>query len=336
MKVAVIGAGAIGSLVAAYLADKGEDVALAAHPAQCAEISKSGLNIEGTRGRMSVKVAAKERLDDEAQLVVLATKTQDLEKALSENINYLKDSLILTVQNGIRAEEIIARRLGKDNLFSSIVMFGATNLAPGKVVHNFEGDWILGKADSTESETLKQISNITSQIFPSPIAGDIMAMKWLKLFLNANNCLPAILGKSMQETFKNLSICKISMQIWREGWGLVNRARINLSSLPNFPLERISNLLDLPEDKSAGIFSNIMTNLSKEPLYGSILQSIKRNRPSEIDYINGEFLRLAESVGQRASLNEKLVQMVHQVEKDKQFFSEEELLKETLSLRTTN
>lgn len=329
MKIAVIGAGAIGSLVAAYLADKNEDVILVAHPVQCAEISKSGLNIEGVRGKMSLKVAVKERLDEEAQLVILATKTQSLEKALSENINYLKNSLILTVQNGIRAEEIIARRLGKNNLFSSIVMFGATNLAPGKVVHNFEGDWILGKADSTESETLKQISNITSRIFPSPIAGDIMAMKWLKLFLNANNCLPAILGKSMQETFKNLSICKISMQIWREGWDLVNRAQINLSSLPNFPLERIGNLLDLPEDKSAGIFSNIMTNLSKEPLYGSILQSIKRNRPSEIDYINGEFTKLAQSLKINAPLNERLVNLVHKVEQEKQFLSEEELITQT-------
>ncbi|MFH0763066.1 MAG: ketopantoate reductase C-terminal domain-containing protein, partial [Candidatus Omnitrophota bacterium] len=79
--------------------------------------------------------------------------------------------------------------------------------------------------------------------------------------------------------------------------------------------------------EAAKIFSGIMLNLSKEPLYGSILQSIKRGRASEIDYINGEFVRMAEENNFKAPLNEKLVEMVHQVEKTGKFFSKEQLLK---------
>jgi 2-dehydropantoate 2-reductase len=75
-----------------------------------------------------------------------------------------------------------------------------------------------------------------------------------------------------------------------------------------------------------------MSNLSKEPLYGSILQSIKRGKPSEIDYINGEFVRLARENKLGAPLNEKLVQMVHQVEEKNKFFSKEELLNSTKGL----
>ncbi len=329
MKIAVIGAGAIGSLLAGYLTDKNETVTLVGHPDQVAAIGQNGLNITGIRGRFSVRLPVKRHLDEKVDLAILSTKIQDLEQAIAENLSYLERAHILGVQNGIRAEELIAGRLSKNNLFASIVMFGATYLAPGKITHNFEGDWILGSVNSRAKDALPEIARVTSRIFPSPVSTEIMRMKWLKLFLNANNCLPAILDKSMQETFKNISICKISLNIWREGWNLVNKAGIKLVSLPNFPSERISQLISLPQVKSAEIFSQIMINLSKQPLYGSILQSIKRDRPSEIDYLNGEFVHLAASLGQNAPLNEKLVQMVHQVEERKQFFSEEELISQT-------
>jgi 2-dehydropantoate 2-reductase len=329
VKVAIIGAGAIGALAAGYLADKGEEVILVARPEQAAAISQDGLTIEGARGKITVKLDARNKLDEKAGLVILATKTQDLEKAVTENLEYLKDSPVLTVQNGVRAEDLIAQKLGKDNLFASIVMFGATYLAPGRIVHNFEGNWILGCPHSGTKENLEKIASLTSKIFPSPLSENIMGMKWLKLFLNANNCLPAIVGKSMQEAFANISVCKISLEIWKEGWALLNKARIQLASLPDFPLERIKGLIFMPPDEAAKIFSGIMTGLSKEPLYGSILQSIKRNRPSEIDYINGEFLRVAESLKQDAPLNKRLVRMVSDVEKNKQFFSEQELISQT-------
>ena len=69
-----------------------------------------------------------------------------------------------------------------------------------------------------------------------------------------------------------------------------------------------------------------MQGLSKEPLYGSILQSIKRGKSSEIDYINGEFIYLAKINKASAPLNEKLVEMVHVVERTKKFFTKRELI----------
>ncbi len=329
MRIAIIGAGAIGSLIAGYLVEKNEQVILVARPEQVSAISRDGLEIDGVRGKLLIGLTVRNKLEEDVDLIILASKTQDLEQVIRENLAYLKKAKILSIQNGIRAEEIVAEKIGKDNLFASIVMFGATYLGPGKVVHNFEGDWILGQIDSSVNGTLDEIRKVISRIFSSPLSSEIMAMKWMKLFLNANNCLPALLNKSMQETFKNISICRIGLGIWREGWNLVKQARIKLAALPDFPLERISKLISLPRDEAAGIFSNIMTNLSKEPLYGSILQSIKRGRLSEIDYINGEFVNLAKSIGQKASLNERLVQMVHSVEKDKHFFNEEELIKQT-------
>jgi 2-dehydropantoate 2-reductase len=332
MNIAVIGAGAIGGVVAGYLVDKDEQVILAAHPEHVAPILQNGLTIEGARGRLCVRLPVRRRLEEEVDLAIVATKTRDLEEAITENFEYLKDTHIVSVQNGVRGEKIIAERLGADRLFPSIVMFGATYLAPGKIVHNFEGDWIVGGANSGEREMLHEITKVTSKIFPSPISDDIGGMKWMKLFLNANNCLPAILGKSMQETFSNIPVCKISIRIWQEGFELVNKAQISLSSLPTFPVERLNQLVTMPLDESAKVFSSIMLNLSKEPLYGSILQSIHRKRPSEIDYINGEFINLASSMGQKASLNARLAQMVHDVERSGNFFSTDDLVNQTKEL----
>ncbi|MCX5714378.1 MAG: hypothetical protein NT033_06130 [Candidatus Omnitrophica bacterium] len=151
-------------------------------------------------------------------------------------------------------------------------------------------------------------------------------MKYLKVFVNANNCIPAILGLSMQEAFSDIQISKVSIAIWKEALEVVNAAGIKLASLPDFPLERVTKLVSLPAEEGARIYSGIMANLSREPLYGSILQSIKRGKASEIDFINGEFVALAKEHNLSAPLNTKLVQMVHQVEQKKTFFSKEELL----------
>jgi 2-dehydropantoate 2-reductase len=329
MKIAVIGAGAIGSLVAGYLKLKEEEVTLVGHADAVAAIRQNGLAISGVRGNLQVKLEISEQLNHIPDLVILSTKTQDVSQVIKDNFNFLKDSFILTTQNGVRAEEIIAEFIPKENILSSIVMFGATCLEPGKVVHNFEGSWIIGRMFGKADEKTKEISSLLNKAFPTVVSDDLKGMKYLKVFVNANNCLPAILGKSMQEAFQDLAVSATSIAIWKEGLKVINQAGISLTSLPDFPLERLTKLTALPTQEAAKIYSGIMANLSKEPLYGSVLQSIKRKKSSEIDYLNGEFVRLAKENRLNAPLNEKMVEMVHRVEKTDRFFSKEELINET-------
>ncbi|MBM3249587.1 MAG: 2-dehydropantoate 2-reductase [Candidatus Omnitrophica bacterium] len=332
MKIAVIGAGAIGALVAGYLKAKDADVSLVARPDSLAVIKDQGLAVSGVRGDLKVKISAEQALSYQPELVILATKTQDLENALKQNLNFLKDATILTTQNGVAADGIVARYLPEEKIISSIVMFGATLLEPVRIVHNFEGSWIMGSAFGQNDAEVVRISEVLNRAFPTIVAEDIRGMKYLKIFVNANNCIPAILGTSMQEAFSNPRISRISIAIWKEGLDIVGRSGISLTSLPDFPLERLTALAALPLDEAAKIFSGIMSNLSKEPLYGSILQSIKRGRTSEIDYINGEFSRLAETQNLAAPLNKKLVEMVHSVEQNKKFFTPDELVSSTREL----
>jgi len=328
-----MGAGAIGSLVAGYLKLKGEEVYLVGHSEAVRAVRENGLRISGCRGDFKAAIDIYELLISRPQLLILATKTQDIARALQDNLAFLKDTLILTTQNGVQAERIVAGLVPKDRILSSIVMFGATCLEPGRVTHNFEGDWVLGNvfADAADAR-LVPVSMSLNKAFPIVISENISGMKYLKIFVNANNCIPAILGVSMQEAFSDPRISALSIAIWKEGLEIVAKAGIKLVSLPGFPVENITRLTGLPAEEAARAFSGVMAKLSRDPLYGSILQSIKRGRPSEIDYINGEFVSLGERSRSKADLNRKLVEMVHAVEKTQRFFTKPELIKATEGL----
>jgi 2-dehydropantoate 2-reductase len=333
MKTAIIGPGAIGGLVAAYLKEKGEDVYVVARPETVDIINSSGIKVSGVRGESVVYVEAHTQLISKPELVILATKTQDIEGALKENAPFLKDAVVLTTQNGVAADVIVARHIPKDRIISSIVMFGSTYLEPGAVVHNFEGSWIIGRAfEKNPDQKLIDVSMVLDKAFPTVISENISGMKYLKVFINANNCIPAVLGLSMQESFKDIDVSRISIGIWREGFSIISKLGIDLVSLPGFPVENITKLTSLPAQEAAKVFSGIMINLSKDPLYGSILQSIKRRRNSEIDYINGEFVALAKKNHLQAPLNQRLVELVHAVEETGKFFTRDELLSFTKGL----
>src|SRR6266478_2681418 len=145
MKIAVIGAGAIGGVVAAYLKKAGEDVVLVGRPEQVNVINAKGLSLKGVRGNETIKVPAATRLQGPHDLTVFTVKTQDLEEAYRENCEFLETGLVLTTQNGVQADNILSGHFERDRQMSSIVMFASTYIAAGEIIFNFEGDWIIGR-----------------------------------------------------------------------------------------------------------------------------------------------------------------------------------------------
>jgi len=205
MDIAIIGAGAIGSVVAGYLTKAGVDVSLIGRSDQVEAITQNGLKIKGVRGEETVKVKILSCLDHKYDLAIFTVKTQDIESALAENRKFLKDTLILSSQNGVQADVYFKNELPQKDIYSSIVMFGSTYVKPGEVTLNFEGDWIIGKPFESVDTKAKEIAELLGKAFPTVISEDIVGMKWLKLFVNFNNCIPAVIGKSMQETFTDNS-----------------------------------------------------------------------------------------------------------------------------------
>ncbi|MBI3602240.1 MAG: ketopantoate reductase family protein [Candidatus Omnitrophica bacterium] len=325
MTVAIIGAGAIGGLLAAYLTKTGQEVALIGRRDQVDAINQHGLSIVGVRGHEAIKVKALMQINKPYDLVIFATKTQDIEEAYQQNHPFLDTGLVLTTQNGVQADNILSSHFDRDRQLSSIVMFGATYVRPGHITYNFEGDWIIGRPFVPVDPTTHQVAGVLGKAFKVVVGGDIMGMKYLKLFVNFNNCIPALVGKSMQETFADLDLCRLSIMLLKEGLGIVGQAKITLTSLSDFPKERIFGLASMPIEQAAGIINKTLTGLSKEPLYGSILQSIMRGKASEIDFINGEVVHLANHLNLPSPLNSKVVDMVHEVERTGRYFDLEEV-----------
>jgi 2-dehydropantoate 2-reductase len=328
MKIAVIGAGAIGSVVAGYLTKAGEDVVLVGRKDQVDAINANGLSIKGVRGQEIIQVKALTRLDCNYDLTIFTVKTQDIEDAYQHNAEFLEQGLVMTSQNGVQSDNILSGHYDRDKVISSIVMFGATYIKPGQVTLNFEGDWIVGKPFSPNDPTVQQIADILRQAFKVSVTDEIIGMKWLKLFVNFNNCIPALTGKSMQETFADMDMCRLSILLLKEGVDIVQKAKVNIVSLPGFPKERTLGMASMSVDQAAGIINKVLTTLSKEPLYGSILQSIMRGKTSEIDFINGEVVQLASHLRIEAPLNERVVDLVHQVERTGKFLDTEIIKKE--------
>ncbi|MBI3314698.1 MAG: 2-dehydropantoate 2-reductase [Candidatus Omnitrophica bacterium] len=336
MTIAVIGAGAIGCVVAGYLSQAGQpacsprgeaegrqgrDVLLVGRPDQVKAIKTNGLTINGARGSANIRVRTVPRLDQPYDLVIFTVKTQDLEKAFQDNSEYLGTGLVLTSQNGVQADHLLSGHFDRSRQMSGIVMFGATYVKPGEVTFNFEGDWIIGRPLTPLDATAHQVGEVLGKAFKVVMSPDIMGMKYLKLFVNFNNCIPALIGKSMQETFADLDLCRLSMMLLKEGLDIVRHAKIEMVSMPDFPKEKILGLAGMPLEQGAAIINKTLTGLSKEPLYGSILQSILRGKTSEIEFINGEVVHLAKHLHFNAPLNERVVNMVHEAERTGKFFS---------------
>jgi len=325
MKVAVIGLGAIGGLVAGYLKAKGVDVVTVGRLEQKKQIERHGLSIEGARGRALVYMDVKTRLEEKVDLVILTVKTQDVRDAVDKSRDFLVNGpFILSTQNGVRADKLLSMMLGPERLVSSIVMFGATYVPYHQVVHNFEGNWLIGRPFGVNDEAVTRVIEMLKEAFEVVPVENIGGMKWTKVFVNASNSIPAVLGKSMQETYGDLAMCTWALKILEEGFEIVDKLKIELLDMPDFEVKKLKGLTAMPLEEAAPIYSGIMTQLSDEPLYGSILQSIQRGRPSEIDYINGELANQAKTHNIDARLNTRVTELVHKVEQTKKFLTPEE------------
>jgi 2-dehydropantoate 2-reductase len=114
MKIAVVGAGAIGSVVGGLLSKAGEDVTLIARKLHVYAIRHEGLMLDGPFGRKIIEVKAAENLDFKPDLVLFTVKTQDVESSIKEIKPFISGVPLVTMQNGVQSDDIVARILGEE------------------------------------------------------------------------------------------------------------------------------------------------------------------------------------------------------------------------------
>jgi len=321
IRIAVIGAGAIGCTLGALLSRAGQDVVLIGRPAQVAAIRAGGLHFDGALGKFTVQVPVAEALDARPDLVLLAVKTQDVVPAVQASRRWLMDVPLVTLQNGVRSDDLIASVLPPQQIVSAVVSLIATYLTPGSVTIVSPGSLLIGHPFATTEPIAPMVVQILNQAIPTHISANILGAHWLKLLVNVNNALPAITNLTIQAVYKDPYLRQLTIRLLREGLAVVSRAGIRLESLPDVSVALIRVLGSLPVRLAALLAAaKVRRTVLDVPVLGSTLQSLRRHRPTEIDYLNGEIVRLGTETGVVTPLNAAVVAMIHQVEHHGRFF----------------
>jgi 2-dehydropantoate 2-reductase len=320
--IAIIGAGAIGSVLGGLLSRAGYAVTLIGHADQVQAIVNNGLKVDGSAGSFVVRVAASEKLDFQPDLVLLAVKAQDVLSAVRNNLAFISAVPLVTLQNGVRSDEMLATMIPPQNLMSVVVMINASYLEPGKVTLAYPGGLIIGRPFGKKDIQLEQVAQILNQVVPTRVSNNVKGAHWLKLIVNLNNALPALTNFSMSQVYSDPYLRTLAIRLMREGLFIVKQAGIKLESLPDVTIALTRLMTLIPVSIAARLIAAKARRLeTKWPILSSTLQSIRRNRSTEIDYLNGEIVKLGKQLGLSTPLNAKIVELVHQVEQTRNFFS---------------
>ncbi len=326
MRIAVLGAGAIGSATGALLARTGHEVVLIGRPEVVERVRQAGLQVDGSLGSFSVNLDAATRLDARPDLALLAVKTQDVEAAVRESRGYLEGVPLVTMQNGVRSDSIVASLLPAEYLLSSVVQLTTTYLTPGQVTIVERGHLLLGRPTGPHDALVDRVAAMLDRAVPTTVADDLVGAHWLKLLMNLNNAVPALTNLSLFEVTRDPFLRRLSVRIMREGAAVVDAAGIRLAPLDGVSPRTVRLLTRLPTPLASRVFASRAGRLGGGvPILGSTLQSLRRGKPSEIDYLNGEIVRRGRERGVPTPVNAKVVELVHDIERTGRFYRPEAL-----------
>jgi len=320
--IAIIGAGAIGSALGALLCRAGHEVTLIGRSAHVAAIRRNGLRVDGALGSFAVPIAAAEALDFRPDFAFLTVKTQDALAAVQANAAFLDGVPVVTFQNGVRSDALVASVVPPQSITSAVVNIHANFLAPGAVTLIYPGTLLIGRPFGPNDAAVDALAAILRDAVPTGISRNIQGAHWLKLIVNLNNAFPAVANSTFQQIYADRTVRELAVRVMLEGLRVAQRSGIRLESLPDTPAALIRLIDWLPLRLAAMVAAAKARRMeTRWPLLGSTLQSLQRGRPTEIDYLNGEVVRLGRELGVATPLNAALVEMVHQVERSGRFWT---------------
>ena len=296
MRICIIGAGAIGGLLAAKLAAAGERVTVVARGDHLRAISANGLRLitEGGETQAPVDVASDLKSLEPHDLMVLAVKAHQL-TPIAADVGRLMQAggLALTMQNGIpwwyfhkhggphegRSLDsvdpgcVIAQHLPVDQVIGSVVYPAAEIAAPG-VIRLIEGNrFSLAELDNSASPRIQEVSRVfTAAGFKAPVVSDIRAEIWTKLWGNMSfNPISALTGATLAGMCTHHQGRALAADMMREAQAVGEKLGIRF----RIPLaKRIAGAQAVGEHKT------------------SMLQDVEAGRPTEVDALVGSILEL--------------------------------------------
>ncbi len=300
MRIAVIGAGAMGSLFAARLAPVASVVVLSRWAEAIAEIRARGLRLVDAEGEHThfVPIASDPSAAAPADLALVLVKSYDTARAAAWVAAALAPAgLALTLQNGLGNAEILAAKVGLHRTVQGVTSEGATLLGPGRVRHAGSGVTSVGTKPEIAARLGEVVTLFRQAGFATDLSDQVDSLVWGKLVINAGiNPLTALLDVPNGALVKN-DAARAALRL-AVGEAAAIAAKVGIS---------------LPYPDAAARAEEICrataANLS------SMLQDVRRGSRTEIDAINGALVSAAESAGLAAPVNRLLWHLVRAREK---------------------
>lgn len=300
--VAVLGAGAMGSLFGGLLAEGGMKVTLIDPWQEHVDaINKDGLKMVGFGGDRYVPIGATANASDvtDADIVFVQCKA-NFNKEAAASIQHLFDGeserVAISFQNGLGNEEQLAEYFGEANVLGGLTAQGANIEGPGVVRNHAELPSYIGEMAGGVSDRVVAISMILSESgLPTSPSEHIRQDIWRKLMANiAISAVSGITGLNIGQIFNEHLADAVSYAALEEAIAVANASGVDLSvDEAHEILGKIAGPNGTPGNKS------------------SLRVDIENSRPSEIDYINGAVVALGKKHGVAVPVNETLVKLVH-------------------------
>jgi 2-dehydropantoate 2-reductase len=312
MKVAIIGPGALGCLLAASLTIKPNQSSnifpalelwlLDYKPDRAQYLTEHGLILEeGNRKKTcSIQATAAPEEIGPVDIIILCVKAPQVAAGLQQAAKLVQeDTLLVTLQNGIGHLKLLRNKQKLPSIVLGVTAQGANMVAPGHVRHAGDGLTRIGflkSASFSKSLLLAKVCNLLNYGgIETVIVDNILDYLWSKLLINVGiNALTAIHRCPNGKLLESAAGLEQLTAAVREGEAVARALGIQLSGDP------LAMTLD--------VCRKTAQNLS------SMLQDVNNKRTTEIDAINGEIVAAARKLGIPTPVNDALIQQVHEIE----------------------
>lgn len=293
MKIAVMGAGAVGCYYGGMLARGGHEVTLIGRPTHVAAIAQAGLllDTQSFREHVALHASSEAAAVAGAELVLCCVKSTDTEQAGAEMAPHLAaEAVVLSLQNGVDNAARLQAQIGRPVI--PTVVYVATEMAgPGHVRHHGRGELVIGPAPrSAELAALFAAAGV-----PLQVSDNVIGELWAKLVLNcAYNALSAIAQMPYGRLVQGVGVEEVMRDVVRECLAVA-----------------AADGVTIPRDTWAAV-QRIAATMSGQ--YSSTAQDLARGKPSEIDHLNGYVLRRGSAHGVATPANRVLHTVVRLLE----------------------
>lgn len=294
MKIAVIGAGALGTLYGALLADGGNEVWLLHHRAgYTAAINDRGVAVDRADDPpLRVDVPATTDASDvgPADLAIVLVRAYQTVEAVAEHDACIgPGTRVLSLQNGLTNHRRLAAHVGADRALSGVTYQGATLDGPGRVTQTSDGPTVFGGPDEAFAERVAatfEAAGLSAEIVPDPLVPI-----WRKqLWGVAIKPVAALTRLSNRELVAGDATTALMRHLVREAAAVAHARGIDLDA--------------------AAVFSDLEEALARSTHTSSMLQDVRAGRRTEIDDVNGAIVDLAAEEGIAVPANETVTALV--------------------------